>query len=229
MRVKLMEVFDHLHLFSKTAATIYGKKEEIVLTCVDLLWKPTTSTIRFVFAITSHGPIVLMCSDLQQDPLEAIELYCFRTRIEVMFAVLKRLLGAFRYRFWSMGLARHSRSPRPNTTLQTPNQESLGQVQSCWMAFERFVTLGCIACGLLQLLSVKFQKEVWGKFGSFLRTRTRELPSERTTKQVVSRLLQSDFCNVAPSAMMQKIREGLQGRDEEPPQVVQVRKSQARS
>ena len=229
MKVKLMEVFDHLHLFSRVSATIYGKKEVISLTCVNLLWKPTACTIRFVFAITSHGPIVLMCSDLQQDPLEAVELYCLRTRIEGMFAVLKQVLGAFRYRFWSMGLARHSRSPKPNKTLQVPATQSLDQVKSCWMALERFVNLGCIACGLLQLLSLKFEKEIWGKFGLFLRTRSRELPSERTTKEVVRRLLQSDFSNVAPSAMMREIREGFQGPDKEPPQVSRVRKPQAKT
>jgi hypothetical protein len=60
--------------------------------------------IHFVFAVTSRGPIVLMCSDLGQDPLIALQLYCIRTRIETMFDMLKNLIGAFNYRFWSKQL-----------------------------------------------------------------------------------------------------------------------------
>lgn len=49
------------------------------------MWKPTGYMIRFVFAVTSCGPIVLMCSDLVgQDPLIALQLYCIRTRVETI-------------------------------------------------------------------------------------------------------------------------------------------------
>lgn len=57
--------------------------------------------IRFVLAVTSPGPIVLMCSDLNQNPVIVLELYCARTRVEIMFETLKNLISAFRYRFWS--------------------------------------------------------------------------------------------------------------------------------
>ena len=46
----------------------YGKTEEISILALNLLWKPTGDMIRFVLAVTSRGPIVLMCSDLNQDP-----------------------------------------------------------------------------------------------------------------------------------------------------------------
>ncbi len=76
---------------------------------INLLWKPTGDMIRFVLAVTSRGPIVLMCSDLNQDPLSAIRLYCMRVRVEIMFDMLKNVLGAFSYRFWSKGMPKHSR------------------------------------------------------------------------------------------------------------------------
>ena len=80
-KVNLLELFDHSHLFSKVRCSVYGKIEEVSMASFDLLWKPTGNLIRFVLAVTSRGPIVLMCSDLHQDPVAALELYCTRIRI----------------------------------------------------------------------------------------------------------------------------------------------------
>ena len=202
----MREVFDHLYLFSRVPAYIYGKTEEIFILKQNLYWKPTGSLICFVFAKTSAGSIVLMCSSLEQDPVEAIQLYCLRTRIGTMFEMLKQLLHVFSCRFWSKKMLKHSRKPKSNKTLQAPKPEDLKTVQSCWMAYERFVNLGAIALGLLQLISLKFSKEIWESFEGFLRTRSRELPSERTTKIVIAQLLVRDFLNVAPTATMREIR-----------------------
>ncbi len=119
----------------------------------------------------------------------AISLYCARVRIETMFAMLKSVLGAFAYRFWSKRLPRHSRKPKKNTTLKAPQREHLETVQKTWQACERFVMLGCITLGLLQLVALKFQDQVWGAFRLFLRTRSRALPSERTVKEVLAQEL----------------------------------------
>jgi hypothetical protein len=98
-KIALMEVFDPRHLFSTVTCQVYGQLEEVSIATLDLIWKPTGGLIRFVFAHTRLGPLVLMCSDLQQDPIEALQLYCARVRVEVMFDVLKNLLVAFCYRF----------------------------------------------------------------------------------------------------------------------------------
>jgi hypothetical protein len=60
---------------------------------------------------------------------------------------------------------------------------------------------------LLQLMALKFSPQVWGRFQTFLRTRSRHIPSERTVKDVVSHLMLEDFLGVAPSATMQEIRD----------------------
>ncbi len=96
-----MEVFDHQNYFTTVQARIYNKIETIKLYHLDLLWKPLGVPLRFVFAETSHGRIVLMCSNLSQDPLAAIELYCIRVRIETMFDMLKNIINAFQCHFWS--------------------------------------------------------------------------------------------------------------------------------
>jgi hypothetical protein len=94
-KITLMEVFDPQHLFTTVTCQLYGQAEEVSMVALDLIWKPTGGLIRFVFAHTRLGPLVLMCSDLQPDPIEALQLYCARVRVEVMFDVLKNLLVAF--------------------------------------------------------------------------------------------------------------------------------------
>ena len=178
---------------------------------VNLLWKPTGEFIRFVFALTRRGPIVLMCHDLEMQPVAAIELYCLRVRVETMLAMLKQLIGAFQYHFWSKRLPRHSRKPKKNQSLKPPTKADLPPVQRCWEGYERFAMLAAIALGLVQLIALKFAPEVWGQFNAFLRTRSRQIPSERTVKDVVGQLVLEDFLNVAPSATMQEIRDHFLG------------------
>ena len=174
---------------------------------VNLLGKPTGEFIRFIFALTRRSPIVLMGNDLERQPAAAIELYGLRVRVETMFAMLKHLLGAFHYHFWSKRLPRHSRKPKKNQSLKPPTQDDLPPVQRCWEGYERFAMLAAIALGLLQLIALKFAPEVWGRFNTFLRTRSRQIPSERTVKDVVGQLVLEDFLNVVPSAIMQEIRD----------------------
>ena len=206
-KVKLYEVFDYMHLFEHTPCQVYGALEDVSYLAVNLLWKPTGGFIRFIFALTSRGPIVLMSSDLKMSPVTAIELYCLRGRVETLFAMLKHLIGAFRYHFWSKRLPSHSRKPKKNQHLKQPTPEDVRQVQSCWEGCERFAMLAAIALGLLQLIALKFSPEVWGRFQTFLRTRSRHIPSERTVKDVVGHLALEDFLSVAPSATMQEIRD----------------------
>jgi hypothetical protein len=204
-KVNLFELFDQSALFSKVQCSVYGNIEDISIAALDLLWKPTGGLIRFVLAITSIGPIVLMCSDLNQKPITAIELYCARTRIETMFDMLKNLMGVFRYRFWTKRLPRHSRKPVKNKKLKKPAEGAIPTTKRCHAAYERFVMTGAIALGLLQLIALKFEQSVWRRFAGFLRTKSRKLPSERTVKSVMAALLSRDFISFAPGAVMREI------------------------
>jgi hypothetical protein len=205
-KVKLLELFDHMYLFSKHSCCVYGGIEEISIATFDLLWKPAGGLIRFVLAVTNRGPIILMCSDLNQNPIAALELYCARVRIETMFDMLKNLLGAFRYRFWTKRLPKHSRKPKKNKNLKKPAKDDIKTVKRCFAAYERFVMLGAVALGLLQLIALKFEQSVWRSFSGFLRSRSRALPSERTVKFVVEDLLINDLISLAPGAVMREIR-----------------------
>jgi hypothetical protein len=171
-----------------------------------LLWKPVGDWILFVFAITSRGPILLMCSDLQFSPIRALELYCARTRIEIMFDVLKHVIGAFCFRFWSKRMPKHSRRPVSNRYLKTPQPEHLTTVAACWEAYERFVLCAMIAQGLLQLIALKFGDAVWQQHTLYLRTQSRELPSERSVRHVLTVLFNQQLFNIQQNGIIQKIR-----------------------
>jgi hypothetical protein len=206
-KIKLYEVFEtYKAQFIAGWCQVYGHQETVSYLVLNLMWKPLKAPLRFVFAITSRGPIVLMSNDLALEPLVAISLYCARVRVETMFAMLKGLLGAFAYRFWSRYIERRSRKPKKHATLKAPLSDHLEAVQRTWQACEGFVMLGGIALGLLQLIALKFDSHIWSTFTRFLRTRRRTLPSERTVKVVLAQELLKDFYSLKPSAMMQEIR-----------------------
>ena len=207
-KIKLKTVFKtHQEQFLQAECQVYGHVERISYLALNLLWKPIKGPVRFIFAITSRGPLILMCSDLTMAPLLAIELYCARVRVETMFSMLKSVLGAFAYRFWSKYVPRHSRKPKKNADLKRPQSQHVPAVQQTWLACERFVMLGCLALGMLQLISLKCHGAIWDAFTAYLRTRSRTLPSERTVKAVLAQELLRDFHHVKPSAMMHEIHD----------------------
>jgi hypothetical protein len=206
-KVKLKDFFANKDLFKYVECQVYGKAEMISIMAINLLWKPTGRMMRFVLATTSRGPIVLMCTDLNQCPVTALQLYCARARIETMFDMLKNLIGAFHYHFWSKLMPTHSRKPKKNKDLKQPPAQDIHSIGVCWEAYERFVMLGAIALGLLQLIALKYGGCVWNRFDGFLRTQSRDLPSERTVKYVIARLLVKNFLISAPKAIMLEIRQ----------------------
>ena len=129
--IHIMEVFRSLHLFQTMGVRIYGQMQDIFLLQLDLIWKPTQGLLRFVFAKTSRGPIVLMRGHLEQGALAAIELYCLRTRIETLFEMRKQLLHVFQGHFWSKKMPKYSRKPKSNQPLQAPKAEDLHTVEAC--------------------------------------------------------------------------------------------------
>ena len=207
-KIKLYDVFETYRAqFTEGLCQVYGHEENLSYLALNLMWKPLKAPLRFIFAITSRGPIVIMSNHLNLEPLVAISLYCARVRVETMFAMLKGLLGVFAYRFWSRYIERQSRKPKRNASLKAPHHDHREAVQKTWKACEGFVMLGCIALGLLQLIAIHFDAHIWSTFTHFLRTRRRALPSERTVKTVLAQELLKDFFSLRPIAIMQEIRD----------------------
>ncbi len=92
------------------------------------------------------------------------------------------LIGAFQYRFWTRKMPRHPRKPKRNKDLIKPYSAALPKIKNCWEAYERFVMMGAISLGLLQIIALKFNNAIWRHFDVYLRTQFRNLPSERTVK-----------------------------------------------
>ena len=205
-KVYLKECLDHPHLFQTVSCQVYGKVEKIQVTTLTLLWKPIADQVLFILAVTSKGPIILMSSDLTLTAVQAIELYCARTRIEIMFSALKHLLGAFKFRFWTKSLPRHSRRPFSNRQLKAPQPKRVNTVKACWQAYETFVLCASIALGLLQWISLNFEDTVWLKHRLYLRTQSRALPSEKTTKQVLMPMFLRQFFLVGQNTIIEQIR-----------------------
>jgi hypothetical protein len=216
-KVHLMECFDHPHLFHTVTCRVYGRLEAVQLMSVALLWKPLGDWLLFIWAITSRGPIVLMSSDLRLSPTTALELYCVRTRIEIMFDVLKNLLGAFCFRFWTKRLPRHSRRPRANRYLKAPLPQYLPTVEACWQAYETFVLCAAIAQGLLQLIALQFGSLVWQHHRLYLRTQSRELPSEKTVKQVLAPVIVKQLIYLPQNSLIAQIRRYFAGVEDDNP------------
>jgi hypothetical protein len=216
-KVHLMEVFDHPQGFDEVECCVYGQQERVRLMSVSLLWKPLGESLLFIFAITSRGPLVLMCSDLTLSPVTALELYCIRTRIELLFAVLKQLLGAFCFHFWTAHLPRHARRPTPNRSLKAPAVERQPTVAACWQAYEVFVFCALVAQGVLQLIALRFGVEVWQQHHLYLRTRSRDLPSEKTVRHVLATLVLKQLADLPSNSLIAQIRILFHGTQEEEP------------
>jgi len=206
-KLKLMKLFDSRpHHFQTAEVSLYGKREEVHYLVLNLLWKPVQGEIRFILAESSRGRIVLMTSDLEMDPLLALELYARRVTIEVLFDTLKNTQGAMGYHFWSQSLSPASRRPRKNDdTLQ--NTANIDNTRKTLGAIEKFVNLHMLAIGVLQLMAIKMPDEVKAKAHCWLRTVSSSTPSEFVTRNALANLIKRNLNGFGEDLITRVIRE----------------------
>ena len=183
-KLKLMEVFDHPTCFTSTVVTLYGTPTTISYCCLDLLWKPINARLRFVLVQQGTAHFILMSSDLTLPAMSILTIYSCRTKIEVMFAVLKNLLGGFGYHFWTTCLPKRQRGK--TTDLACLTKRAVQHVNATLTAVERFVTLASMAVGILQYLSLTVPSQIWRGHTGWLRTYSSSFPSERVVKTVIA-------------------------------------------
>ena len=94
-KVKLKDVLTRPDVFDfiTVETTLYGTVTTLSYCCLDLLWKPVKGLLRSVLVQHGGHRYILMTSDLSLAPLPVIEIYGFCTKIEVLFEVLKHLVG----------------------------------------------------------------------------------------------------------------------------------------
>ncbi len=178
--------------------------------CLDLIWKPVGQKVRFVLVADDDERFILMGSDLALDPKDMILAYSYRFKIEVSFKVLKHLIGAFFYRFWTSAWPRIAKAT--NTDLSTVDDRR-GQrlIAEATDAIEAFVNFGCIACGILQILALNFHETIWRRYMGWLRTVSSRIPSEEVVRSVVQQEYYHNFHAFSTDAIYRVIMSKSRG------------------
>jgi hypothetical protein len=182
-KIKLISLLQDENAFLNAPSPIYGETGVTLRYRVaDLLWKPVGILVRFVIVRhPSRGSILLMATDLNLSPLEIIELYGLRFKIELSFKQSLRVVGTFAYHFWMAAMTPIKRKSG-NQHLHRKTENYRDAVRRKLAAYHRHIQLGLVAQGLLQILAATSSDLVWRSFGSWMRTiRPGLAPSELVT------------------------------------------------
>jgi hypothetical protein len=176
-KVRLKDLAMDEGAFTDAPSPVYGESNVTLrYRCLDLLWRPTGLVVRFVIVRHPHrGTIFLLSTDLTLAPLEILQLYGYRFRIEVGFRQAVHVLGAYGYHFW-MRTMKPLRRGGGDQYLHRTNDAYRAAIRRKLSAYHAYVQLGCIAQGLLQHLALNHTAEVWRCFRSWLRTMNPSLP-----------------------------------------------------
>ena len=179
-KVALKSLFDCPDAFQTVQSPVYGEKNtELRLRALDLLWRPLGTRVRFV--AVQHpvrGRCLLMCTDLGLQPVDIVQLYGYRFKIEVAFKAALRVLGAFLYHFWMKDMTPLRRNAG-DQHLHRKTDAYRKALRRKIDAYHRFMQLGIIAQGIMVAIATTAPQLVWRHFGSWLRTvRPGVCPSE---------------------------------------------------
>ena len=211
-KLHLMELFDskqHACEFQTAEGRVYDRKEPVRYLTLDLLWKPTKAMLRFILVETSRGRMILMSSDLQLDPIAAVEMYCRRVTIETLFDTLKNTLGGMRYHFWSRYLHPTSRRPRKNA-VQQQDSSNFARTRNTLAAIEKFVNIQLLVLGVLQLIAKAYPERVKAKARCWLRTFSAKMPSEFVTRTAMRNIIKTNLHDFGKDWIMKLIRKKQQ-------------------
>lgn len=185
---------------------VYGEKNVLIEAVVkDLLWRPVGVLVRFVAVIhPTRGRMILMTTDLTLDPIDVIRLYGYRFKIEVCFKSALRVVGAFLYHFWMRDMTPIKRKGKDQYLHRKPKAYR-DAVRRKMAAYHRFMQLGLIAQGLMQVLATTKPELVWASFGSWFRTiRHGIAPSEAATAIAMRNALPYFLADTSPAPDLAK-------------------------
>jgi hypothetical protein len=208
-KVKLMTLFERPDAIDFQTATIslYGKTTTVSYACLDLLWQPIDGLVRFVLVEHAGHRFIVMASDWTLPPLTILEIYSLRTKIEVMFDVLKNLLGGFCSHFWTRSQPTLSRKKGWTPDMEGLSDAASEPIRASLTATERFVNLALIAVGILQYLALTWPTHIWQSYTGWLRSYSSEVPSERVVKTVIAAEFMNSPRKVRHTATFQIIRD----------------------
>ncbi len=191
-KVKLIDIFTRcLDDFVTIQSPVYGDQNVMIkYYTMDLVWKGLGEVVRFIWVIhPKRGSIILLSTDLNLCPIEAIKMYAFRFKIEVSFKMMNEQIGTFAYHFWMKFMDKIKRRSK-GQFLHKKEKKYREKVLKKMNTYHLHMQIAFIAQGLLQYLSIAKTELVWGSFNGFIRTiRKYTLPSER----IVSMALRESF------------------------------------
>lgn len=180
--LQLKRFFRKPRLFTEAPSPIYGEKNVMLrYRVLDLCWKSVGQLVRFVLVIhPTRGKKILLSTDRSLTPLQIIELFGVRFKIEACFKQAVHTVGAYAYHFWVK--AKRGTRDHLNHVLANKPESYQRQVYRKMHAYHVFIQAGFIAQGLLQVLALTQTVLVWRHFGSWIRTiRPEVAPSEFVT------------------------------------------------
>lgn len=192
------------HKLCRAASPVYGEKSvDIYYRSLTLLWKPLARPVQFI--VVEHptrGRMILMTTDLDLAPLEAIKLYGLRFKIEVGFKQAIHTLGTYAYHFWMQAM-KPIRKGDGDQYLHRASDAYRERVKIKLNAYHRHIQIGLIAQGLMQYLALAHPALVWKSFGSWLRTMKPNLePSEMVVGKALSNQLPLFLINLPNDNML---------------------------
>jgi len=189
-KVRLRDLAKEKSAFESAPSPVYGEHNVTLrYRVLDLVWRPVGRLVRFV--IVDHplrGLIFLLASDTSLKPLEIIQVYGYRFKIEVGFRQAVQVLGAYAYHFWMMDMVPIKRGSG-NQYLHRQTEDYRNSVHRKIRAYHAYVQLACIAQGILLYLSVNHSALVWQSFRSYLRTMN---PLQPPSELIVTHALRSE-------------------------------------
>ena len=197
-KVFLKEIAKEAAGFKSAPSPVYGETDVMIsYRCLDLMWRPVGHLVRIV--LVHHpvrGTIFLLSTDLTLEPLEIVQLYGYRFKIECGFRQAVHVVGTYGYHFWMWAMKPiHRGSGKQH--LHRATDEYRAAVRRKVGAYHAYLQIGCIAQGLLLHLSLNHTAEVWRNFQSWLRTMSPLLPP---SELVVAHALRVGLPGFFPSA-----------------------------
>jgi hypothetical protein len=206
-KVILKKLFENsISNFSEVILEIYGRYENVRYLCIDLLWKPANSIVRFVLVDIKGKQTIFMSSNLSIDPLDIIAAYSKRFKIEVSFKMLKHTLGGFFYHFWTKSMPKISKYETQTDYSVVKDSKDQEKILQTIRAIEAYTFINCVTLGILMIIAINHTEEVWTKYSGWLRTRSSYIPSADTVRNVLQKELIWNYRKVSNYAILQKMK-----------------------